>query len=235
MYASRLYLAGETTKQRFKSDAVCVSHFMSSFWTLWARKRLIPQRNVLSKPRAHQEEKRVASMLFDVLRIVTTLYGDTGDVNNWSETRSALMAVHSPHEKSSWESLQRLMPCGLMSDADVNGEALVRERLELFVYNGVLRSGQRWAERFRTVSKASVCVNNNPTVDFTRVKLHFQMLSCFQTNFSDTKLLLKWKHHVLYWDSLAFQPSKLFRSVGMPANLFHFLSHAVLLMEKNKV
>ncbi len=102
--------------------------------------RLIPQRNVLSKPRAPQEEKRVASTLFDVLRIVTTLYGDAGDINNWSETWRSLMAARSPCEESSWESVQRLMLRGLISDADVSGEIFVRESFELFVYDGMVRS-----------------------------------------------------------------------------------------------
>ncbi len=120
----------KSTKQRFKSDAMRAALY----------ERLIPQRNLLSKPRAHQEEKRVASTLFDVLRIVTTLYGDAGDINNWSETWRALMAVRSPCEESSWESVQRLMPRGLISDADVSGEIFVRESFELFVYDGMVRS-----------------------------------------------------------------------------------------------
>lgn len=52
-------------KQLFKSDMVCVSRFVSSFWALFEHAIeespcLIPQQNVLSNPWTHQEEKRVA-------------------------------------------------------------------------------------------------------------------------------------------------------------------------------
>lgn len=50
------------------------------------------------------------------------------------------MAVRSPREESSWESVQRLMQRGLISDADVSGEIFVRESFELFVYDGMVRS-----------------------------------------------------------------------------------------------
>ncbi len=37
--------------------------------------------------------------------------------------------------------MPRLMPHGLISDADVSGDIFVRESFELFVYDGMVRSG----------------------------------------------------------------------------------------------